>query len=348
VEWDGTILLDARLPMGASFSAAAMCRLSAAIAQAVETKQTRAGQSAVVDAYVDDFIAVSPTADAGCPASSALEAALNRVGLPISEKKAAAMGPPGHNKTYLGLVLHLGDGETSVPEEKRRKLRNAVRHALDRAPTIRSGQELAGKLAWVAASVLPARAALQNIYDDVGAHSRASRVVWSDDSQEELRWWCAALRDDRMTRYPWPPPASEPGVRVTSDASPSGFGYHWGTEARWGTWPEAGQAAQQTHLEALAALEAIAEVAARHPGQLVRLVTDNEGVRHSLAARRAREKRLNAIVLATMEVLVLHRCHLRVERIEGERNVIADALSRQRLEVCTGLTMKRVTPRWPS
>lgn len=347
--WDGSFYADAALPFGLKSSPPIWECFGRAYCW---TATARLGIPDL-HRYVDDLLAVGPP---GKP--SVLSARIRLLidlaewlGIPIALDKLLSEGSPSTRAVYLGVLIDTVAGTLSLPTAKLHALRIDIAAWRKRAvATVRDIQRLVGRLAFVCRIVVAGRPFLRrliSLISDTDAHStRALRFVrLSTDFHADLQWWHHFLGDWSGSSYMlnalWQPPC---GVECFTDASELGSGVVWGQH--WFSLPHPpeivaiaadtdGGGRSMPVLEAFAILAAATAFGARWSGQRVTLHCDCQPVVAALAADRlsSRSRPLMRVVRAILAIAARHSFALRVVHIAGTANVLADALSRGRLDL---------------
>ena len=146
--------------------------------------------------------------------------------------------------------------------------------------------------------------------------------------QDQLLW---SLSQDNLlcgTTFPRP----SPSVVLTTDASELGWGAHLEDQTAADMWSEQERLLHINHLELLSVFKALQAFEPRIRRKLILVKTDNSTVVSYI--NRQGGTRSPSLCLATWELLkwcVQRRTSLQASHLAGEKNTLADALSRGRI-----------------
>jgi len=297
--WKGQVYWDLRLPFGHKASAHYCCKLSTAIAQAVE-----AHFSAEVAclAYVDDFVLVAPP-HLQAQALFAFNQIICDLGLTISASKAETSGSWGPHADWIGFTHNVRTMTHGLPQQKLQTYTADVCAMTCEASKARAVPHsnllrLVGRINHVATVFTAGRAFMRNLLAAVG--HKQSRVRLNGSHLADLAWWHSAMlvlpRFAHMRRGPRP---SDP--LIASDASLFGFGAALDMtgstralsaptpDSEWlaGRFSEPSQSGDMTLLEAWATLAALHHWAHQLNGRTVRVHVDNVSLEFALKKGRS-------------------------------------------------------------
>ena len=337
--WKGQVYWDLRLPFGHKASAHYCCKLSTAIAQAVE-----AHFSAEVAclAYVDDFVLVAPP-HLQAQALFAFNQIICDLGLTISASKAETSGSWGPQADWIGFTHNVRTMTHGLPQQKLHTYTADV-CAMSEASKARTVPHsdllrLVGRINHVATVFTAGRAFMRNLLAAVG--HKQSRVRLNGSHLADLAWWHSAMqvlpRFAHMRRGPRP---SDP--LIASDASLFGFGaaldMSGSTRAlsaptpnsEWlaGRFSEPSQSGDMTLLEAWATLAALRHWAHQLNGRTVRVHVDNVSLEFALKKGRSLAPRVNRVIRQILLLCLEHDICIHPVRVQSTDNLVADGLSR--------------------
>ena len=333
LQWKGRLLRDTVLPMGLRSACHLYQRLTCAIVWALCMR----GITAV--GYLDDILLVGPLelVDEWAEFTKNL---LDYIQLDHSADKFASDGPAAEVSMALGYRVDLERNKISVPEDKLKRLRRAMRRML-RASCLRRN-EVSQLVGWIGhlVRVVPAmRVWCGGFYRQLGAFAPRTDKRWvriSSGAKEAARKWVAWLRasEGGSLFSAW---STSGAATVYSDASEWGGGF-WSPQLRLGAWWQwsrvwPGYKPKQLHiniLEAVAAVTALWWCRRGIEGRVVTCRIDSLVVLGALRRSYSPVGALQASVCRWGEVLALAQGEaiVRLDWVSSKSNFIADALSR--------------------
>jgi hypothetical protein len=212
--------------------------------------------------------------------------------------------------------------------------------------------QIAGWMNWVF-NVFPLlRPSLNGLYDKLRGKQQEARVWANTTIREDLQWAKARLDELSGVRLfksmMWD--VNEATCVAETDACPQGFAF-WYPSLGQGfatTTPQDTPSTQIIFYEALAVLSVLDDARYRFPsGSKIVIYCDNSVTVAMFNSLRALPD-YNCILKAAVDILLLKDFQLRVLHIAGERNTVADALSRadfmKALRLHPGLNIKTFEP----
>ncbi|KAA0149788.1 hypothetical protein FNF31_07165 [Cafeteria roenbergensis] len=173
-------LMNVALPMGARFSASALCAATAALGDALRTDHTG------VAVYADDILLVSACDEAGARADRDRAAELcGQLGLPVAVEKCP---PPAHVADYVGLRFSSRSDLTLVSVKP-----STLQKLLGALDSVRAGgrisvsvhEPMLGRAYWLSCLCLPIKAWIRRLAQEIVR--RHVRLVAGFAGQAELR-----------------------------------------------------------------------------------------------------------------------------------------------------------------
>ena len=283
-------------------------------------------------AYMDDILLMAPTQPLSLSQTARLVSHLQDLGLEVSWKKSEFA--PSHTLRFLGFLLDSAQWTMRAPEGKWLTLWAQ----LDKVkPGCRT--KVLARAAGLATSMRPAvpvaclfTRAMNALVSDSVKHSGwgGSLTPLTEEVKEEIGWWRreAPAWDNR----PLAPLSFSPQYRLTSDASPLGWGAH-GTgpagplplmRGAWDPWPSPPSSALLEISALLRGLQLLQEV---HDAHVV-WRSDNSQLYWDVNRLKSARKPLNEVLKEIAKLLKERRVVLRVEWIPREANSLADWLSK--------------------
>lgn len=301
---------------------------SVSVCQGVETEVTEIGEA--------------PEKDRSPGHDTRLLCLWDFLGIPHKQKKQIY----GESLTIIGLLVDSRAMSISLSLDASQKLVAHIRSFLSDAPgrrcTLREWQQTLGWINW-GLNVHPLlRPALASAYNKIrGKEIPNAPIYINEDVQQDLSWVAdmfeAANGFFLMKSRIWGPSSAD--LVIFCDASLTGMGF-WCPRFNAG-FLTIGLPPAPSHLldhniywfESLCVLSTLLWAASlpRRPSRLA-IFTDNLNTVQVFASLRAYGA-YNDIIRYACSVLILTHIDLRVWHILGDRNIIADALSRQMLHV---------------
>ena len=112
--------------------------------------------------YLDDFLIVVRDKQQCEYALPSFLNILNDIGFPVSDEKTLL---PCQSLAFLGLGVNAKDRSFSIPANKREDAINLITPFIDKKQKVCTIQKVAGKLTFLAQSLLPGKALLRSLHD---------------------------------------------------------------------------------------------------------------------------------------------------------------------------------------
>ncbi|KAF8903253.1 hypothetical protein CPB85DRAFT_1438403 [Mucidula mucida] len=251
----------------------------------------------------------------------------------------------GEVLVIIGFLIDPNKLTATLPEDSKTDLITNIRSfASRRRRTLHEFEQLAGWMNW-SLNVYPLfKPALCNLYAKMDGKSRTHVTIHLNKPLvQELLWFADHVEASSgmlfFAKLDWNP-HTEAHLTIFCDASLTGMGF-WVRDLHLGfTCPVDGECMRDRIFfwEALCVLAALKWYAdsglaffatPRSPARLT-IVTDNTNTVNIFDTLRALPE-YNAILCAAVDIRVQHNIDLRVLHIPGERNIVADALSRDNI-----------------
>ena len=254
----------------------------------------------------------------------------DEIGIPHKEKKQIF----GVQLSVLGIEVDAKELTFTLPLESKLRLSKELsewsRKGVRRK--VKEWQQLTGWINWVL-NVFPLlRPSLNNIYAKLKGKDLGARV-WSNAAiREDLEW--AQMKVDEsdgvhlLKSVTWE--LSEATCLVKTDACPEGIAF-WYPNSNLGfsaPTPRHTPATQIIFYEALAVLSALDDASRRFPSRSKVVIFTDNSVTVSMFNSLKSLPEYNCILKSAVDILINCDLQLRVLHIAGERNDVADALSR--------------------
>ena len=292
--------------------------------------------------YLDDWILRSTDRSFLVQQTNWLLSVLRRVGLVLNVPKSHLV--PTQRLTHIGVEYHLDEGLMFPPMERVLKIESKVSPLLSvRVVTAYFWLSLLGLMSSATDAIPLGRLHLRPLQFYLLSHwAPASRNVAAlipvkhNLLDHHLRWWL----DRECTRAGMLLDIPEAQAQLFTDASESGWGAHMDTLQASGLWSAREAMLHINQLEMIAVRNALLAFRTQLAGLTVQLMSDNATV-VSYLTKQGGTVSLPMYRLAK-EVLLLARdtrIFLRAKHIPGERNALADLLSRRDKVVHTEWTL---------
>ena len=351
-KWKGMYIILNCLMFGLASAPRIYTRFADAIEWAIihrDEKLFYASAVQLIRHYLDDFFGGHTQRSVAQKQFQYALDTLDYLGVPVNRAKCT---PPTQVITILGVEFDTRSMTARVTEKKVVKYSKAIRLTLKKDKvTRREIEHVVGQLRW-AARCMPMGPCfvrrLETAYRRAGKtreNQRDSPFRLNETEKSNLNWWLHALCTFRegvdiefLVKNP-----SDADIHVYTDASGNtelGFG-GFSTENvffqhKWSEFPKEKlkfdkKGNVDIYFGEFAAIVAIVELyAPRWKNRSVTFHCDNKAVYHSLLRKYTRTYRplLTAFIHRICTLSAQHHFHFWIEWIEGERNHLADALSR--------------------
>lgn len=262
----------------------------------------------------------------------------DEINLPHKEKKQVY----GPTLTVIGIEVDANALTMSMPQDSLRDLINAINEFISSHQkfTLKEWQRLAGWINW-SLNVFPLlRPALNNFYAKISGKNAPNRYIRINNAvRADLAWAITHLEHNSgiwlIQQLRWD--ASSADFVIYCDACLEGMGF-WLPDQCVGFYspvPEGLNEEQIFYFEALCVLSALHHlVNTSHPQQssCILIYTDNDNTVAIFNTLRCLP-RYNNILISAADTLIRKNLHLRVLHIAGELNYVADAISRNKLDL---------------
>ena len=329
MEWEGVTFVDGTLLFGLRSAPL----LITALGDAIEWVASKRGAKWIRH-YEDDFIMVGREGTEECAeAMRVFKETCQKLGMPLDESKEEG---PSEVITFLGIEIDAVRMEIRLPQEKLEELRSTLKRWRGMKSCRRRDLEsIVRSLNHACKVVRPGRAFKRRLLDLMTTVSRGDRRVRLNmEARADLEWWFQLGLNWNGTSLMGP--VSEiPQETMLSDASGS-----WGCGATWNgmwfqlSWKEAKEAEGWIIMPKELLPIVVAAVVWKEQW---RCRCDNMAVVATIKSETCKEKaamhlrRCLAFVEASVPLTIV------AEHIRGADNTVADALSRDKLEVTSSI-----------
>jgi hypothetical protein len=260
-------------------------------------------------------------------------------GVPLNEKGGLFMT----RMTFLGIAIDSEAQTLTLPPEKLKKIRNAVKSWRESPRgTVRQLASLAGLLQHAARVVRWGRSFVRALIDDIAARDYNAFIHLSQSAKRDLKWWDSGLnRDDFIgvsffLEQDWTA-AADLGVH-TDGAGASGFGGICGPSWFAQAWKPCHCIRKETGIsiawqELFAIVVAAALWGSEWRGKKVVFWCDNMSMVQALRKGTSPKRRIMALIRALLRLAWEYNFEFSAKHVSGVKNVLADPLSRLQLDI---------------
>jgi len=294
--------------------------------------------------YLDDWILKHQDRASLIQEIAWLKAVICKVGLVVNEEKSQFV--PTQRFVHIGIEYHLDVGLIFPPMDRILKIESSIRQLQTvRVTTARFWLSLLGLLNSAVDAIPLGRLHLRPLQIYLLAHwaptskdLKALIPVKLDLLHDHLAWW----QNRAFTRAGMFLDLPDPQTHLFTDASTTGWGAHLETAYTMGTWTVPEAKCHINLLELLAVKYALLAFQTSLQNKSVLLMSDNSTVVAYLH-NQGGTKSIPLYRISKEILLLAHRLHmvLQVKHIPGERNALADLLSRKDKVIHTEWTLKQ-------
>ena len=327
--WKGFYYYDKCVPFGASSS----CRLFEATSTALEWIAIHKLGCAAVVHILDDFLLINSTEE-GCTRDlNAFLSMCSDIGIPMALDKTF---PASTSMTFVGISLCTIRLEASLPLDKLNKCKQllhsfATRHSC----TLRELQSLIGYLNFCCSIITCGKAFLRRLINlTIGIQKHFHHIRLNSEAKADIALWISFLdRYNGKSMFLSERFLSSNTLSLYTDSAQSlGYGGVYGSRWFYGMFPTPWQSFNITLLELYPIVLAVNIWGPLWKNHCILFFTDNEALTAIINKQSSTDnnimKLLRCLVLACLQYNVLFQA----KHIQGRKNVLADALSRQRID----------------
>lgn len=332
-QFDGSYYFDKCLPMGFTLSCFYFEAFSTFLHWVVDRHISNVGSLH----YLDDFLFIgSPDSEDCLSALFKFIELFKFFGVPLAEEKTVY---PTTVLEFLGITIDSDRMQFYLPAVKILKIKSALNKIMHSPKcTLRELQSLLGLLVFTSKVVPMGRVFTKRLFRATcGVKSPHHHIRISADMKEDLRIWSLFL--DNFNGYTvWQDDfVSAKSLDLFTDAAGSvGYGAyfagHWSAEVWPDKWVQLGLVKNIVLLEMFPVLVAVFIWGELFRNKRILLHSDNKGVVFAINTQSSRSPHVVTLLRYLVLYCLKFNIWLKVEFIEGERNVIADSLSRLQLE----------------
>ena len=285
--------------------------------------------------YLDDFIVVVESRSEADQKKEKLVSTFASLGVPLEPSKLEG---PSTCLTFLGIEVDTQGLQLRLPEEKLGRLKTLLESTTGKKSLRqRDLQSLVGLLQHAAKVVKPGRSFMRRLHAllsyNAGQPKPAHYIRLNTAARADILWWRTFVEEWNGISMVWVSNAQEPDIQVWSDASGQ-----WGCGAhclpQWFVFEWTPRLITKSiQVKEMFPVVAAALFGRQWRGKVVQFIVDNKAVVDILKDGYSREPHLMHMV----RMLVFFACHFQfwwlAEHIAGADNILADAISRNNLDI---------------
>lgn len=330
IKWKDQYFVDNRLPMGLSESCSTFEEFSGALQAIIKHWFCLPHVSHILD----DFIFVSSANSAKCTLALDIFLRMCRsLNVPINAAKTIY---PATSVEVHGVLIDTIRMIAMLPQDKLIKARTEV-SALRRKKraTLKQFQSMIGFLNFACRVVRPGRAFLRRLIEPTMKVAKSNHFIRiSSETRLDLTAWLHFLEYyngvSLLLELRW---RSSETLRLHTDAAGSvGFGAVFGNQWSQGLFNDKERELHITVLELYPILLALALWYSDLKNSCVLFMCDNEAVVHIINSQTAKDKTVMKLVRPLVLLCMKHNILFRAKHVPGVDNVLADLISRQKLQ----------------
>ena len=332
-KWKNQFYFDRVLPFGLRSSPA----IFNSVAEAVEWVIKHHFSIESLLHYLDDYLNI--TGSSQSIAQHQLAIILDvfcYLGIPIADEKVAG---PNQTMVFLGIVLDTLLLEARLPADKLAEIRLMLNNLLSSPSlTVGSLDQFLGKLSFASRVIVPGRTFTRRLWDLKSRHHHLKpffRIKLPEDCRKDLLWWRQLLQDWNGRSFflnTTATPADELGL--FTDASNVGWGAYFSRGKRfvYGKWSAEEQSRSIQYRELYAIVAACSAWGEHWSRQRVVFNCDNQSVVDAVTAGTSRSPDVMCLLRSMFMLCAKNNFHASAVHVPGVTNVVADSLSRLRLQ----------------
>ena len=283
--------------------------------------------------YVDDFLTIGAPNSDECRQNMALMHEMcSQAGLPLELFK---MQGPSDKLTFLGIELDSAAMEIRLPEDKLAHTLKTLAHwrLLKRGCIKQDLLSLIGCLSHASKVVRNSRVFLQRLIAlSTSVRDPSYYIHLNAEAKSDIEWWFQFIRQWNG-RAILPPPLMQTVTLVSNASGNWGCGAFWGRDWFHLPWNNALQDSHISTKEPAPIVLATAIWGRAWQGHTIHVLSDNTAavaaVNNCTSALEKSAHLLRCLAFLTAH----HQCKLVARHIPGQHNILADALSRNNVQL---------------
>lgn len=342
-----TYMADTCMMFGSRLAPYSFSILSTAVSHIMGTN----GHPGII-VYLDDFLVTATTFQQCLDSMNTLLSLLRALGFAINYSKVIG---PAQSLTFLGVQFDTVPFVASLPRDKMAKLLTLLRATLARKSVTKKGlQQVAGKLVWAARLIKLGRAHVRRLLTFINALQHpAQRTQLNEATKQDLTWWLV-FADHVNGSLPIVDHRDHTPLCIDA-CSYGGGGFYdgQGFHVNWQDW----QGAEGHHInyKEVLVLEPAAQLwAPVWANKVIHVHSDNQCAVAIINRGTAKDEFVMASLRRVAWLATLYNFDLKAVYYPGDRNVVADALSRlpalpaiRTLQSMLGHSFLKSCVKWP-
>lgn len=327
IQWDGHTYIDQVLPFG--LRSAPM--IFSALADALLWIMKKKGVSWAIH-YIDDFLTIGAPSSEECLQNTLImQSVCDTAGLPLELSKSVG---PTTQLVFLGIVVDSMEGELRLPQEKLSQLQDTlVQWRGRKACRKRELLSLIGSLSHACKVVRAGRTFLRRLIDLSTKADRLDHFIrLNAEARADIEWWYQFIGPWNGTSMVTALAMQPPAATMYSDASGS-----WGCGAVYGEnwfqikWDTRAEGYHISIKELIPIVVAAAIWGRPFRGKTLLVRSDNAAAVAAINNQSSPIKEMAHLLRCLAFIAARYQIRITASHVPGEYNVLADALSRNRL-----------------
>ena len=328
IEFHNKFYYDKRLPMGASISCSTFEEVSKSIQWImINVLKTSTDWSHILD----DFMAVDRNKENCEIALRLLLRLCEQLCIPINHDKTVW---PSTEVEVHGIEIDTVAMVARLPEKKLDKARDLVQKlSFSRRVQLKDIQEALGFLNFACRVVRPGRTFLRRLYDLCRhAYLPSHNVRITKEARKDLKAWSLFLSSYNgvsiLCKKKW---LSSSHMLLQSDAADTGFAAILNNEWFMGGFSAEEKSLHITVRELYPIAISLGVWSANFQNKCVLFMCDNEAVVHIINKQTSKDPKVMSVLRFFIIQCMKYNILFRAKHVPGQKNVLADALSRQQV-----------------
>ena len=326
--WQDRFYVDLRLPFGSRSSPFIFTTFADAVCWII---LSYFGVQFLIH-YLDDFFTIASNSSSCQTSVRCILHAFSLLGIPVATDKLVG---PSQCLVYLGIEIDCAAQEIRLPQDKLAELISLVSSwKTKKKCTKRDLLSIIGKLSFACKVIKPGRMFLRRLIDlSTSVSSLHHFIHLNSEARADFNWWFELLSDWNGVSIIHRPFCFDSSVQLSTDASLSiGFGGVFGNHWFSAPWPPSFSQLSIAPKELFAIWAAISIWHRKLTNSQVTLFTDNSSCTDVWFSGSTKDPAMLRILRALFFLCARSNIHLCLVHVEGQRNTLADLLSRFQFE----------------